>query len=158
MSCWLASPIPSGRIELELAEDESDVGITVNEYETLLMRHDLAEVLEDPFKFVAGQGRRMLADPRAIPAKSHGLRPLRCGPVAETSHELSRPAGFTGRTSSDPGDGDPCSQTAALQARSQPVGVRRGTAGAATHRFWAVPESDSDSVASTQVGRRDACS
>lgn len=65
-------PIESGRIELELDADETDVGITVNEYETLLMRHDLAEVLNNPVKFMAYQGRRMLADPRAIPAKSMG--------------------------------------------------------------------------------------
>jgi hypothetical protein len=42
----------------------------VNEYETLLMRHDLAEVLRNPLRFVAEKGRNMLLDPRSIPGKT----------------------------------------------------------------------------------------
>jgi thiamine phosphate synthase YjbQ (UPF0047 family) len=61
-----------GRVDVALAAGECDAGVTVNEYETLLMRHDLAEVLADPLRFAASTGRRMLADPRAIPAKSLG--------------------------------------------------------------------------------------
>ena len=64
--------IGKGRLDIALASAEHDAGVTVNEYETLLMRHDLAEVLADPLKFAARTGRRMLADPRAIPAKSLG--------------------------------------------------------------------------------------
>jgi thiamine phosphate synthase YjbQ (UPF0047 family) len=66
------SGVGSGRITIALEAAEPDAGLTVNEYETLLMRHDLAEVLADPFKFVARQGRRMLADPLSIPSKSWG--------------------------------------------------------------------------------------
>jgi len=64
--------VGKGRVDIALAPAERDAGITVNEYETLLMRHDLAEVLADPLKFAARTGKRMLADPRAIPAKSLG--------------------------------------------------------------------------------------
>jgi thiamine phosphate synthase YjbQ (UPF0047 family) len=64
--------VGKGRLELALDPGERDAGVTVNEYETLLMRHDLAEVLADPLKFAARTGRRILRDPRAIAAKSLG--------------------------------------------------------------------------------------
>ena len=64
--------VDRGRVDVALAAGERDAGVTVNEFETLLMRHDLTEVLRDPLRFLARQGRRMLADPRAIPAKSLG--------------------------------------------------------------------------------------
>lgn len=64
--------VEKGRIHLELATDERDTGLTVNEYETLLMQHDLAEVLRDPFRFFVEKGRHVLADPRAVPAKTLG--------------------------------------------------------------------------------------
>jgi thiamine phosphate synthase YjbQ (UPF0047 family) len=66
------SGVDKGRIDIALEPAEPDAGLTVNEYETLLMRHDLAEVLSDPLKFVARQGRRLLADPLSIPAKGWG--------------------------------------------------------------------------------------
>jgi thiamine phosphate synthase YjbQ (UPF0047 family) len=62
--------VMSGRVRLELAGGERQAGLTVNEYETLLMRHDLADVLRNPFRFAAEKGRHMLAHPRAIPAKA----------------------------------------------------------------------------------------
>jgi thiamine phosphate synthase YjbQ (UPF0047 family) len=64
--------VERGRLEIALDPSERDAGVTVNEYETLLMRHDLAEVLADPLKFAARTGRRMLRDPRAIASKSLG--------------------------------------------------------------------------------------
>ncbi len=64
--------VGKGRLEITLDPAERDAGVTVNEYETLLMRHDLAEVLADPLAFAARTGRRILSDPRAIPAKSLG--------------------------------------------------------------------------------------
>jgi thiamine phosphate synthase YjbQ (UPF0047 family) len=64
--------VAKGRLDIALDAAEPDAGLTVNEYETLLMRHDLAEVLADPLKFAARQGRRMLADPLSIPQKSWG--------------------------------------------------------------------------------------
>lgn len=64
--------VAKGRIHLELASDEREAGLTVNEYETLLMQHDLAEVLRDPFRFFVEKSRHVLADPRAVPAKTLG--------------------------------------------------------------------------------------
>ena len=61
--------IVNGRIDISLAPEERHAGLTVNEYETLLMRHDLAEVVRNPFRFMAQKGKHMLLDPRAIPAK-----------------------------------------------------------------------------------------
>ena len=62
--------VNSGRVRLELAGAERQAGLTVNEYETLLMRHDLADVLRNPFRFAAEKGRHMWASPRSIPQKA----------------------------------------------------------------------------------------
>lgn len=62
--------IVNGRIDVSLEPNERHAGLTVNEYETLLMKHDLAEVLRNPFRFMAEKGKHMLRDPRAIPAKA----------------------------------------------------------------------------------------
>ncbi len=62
--------IVNGRIDISLAPEERHAGLTVNEYETLLMRHDLAEVVRNPLRFMAQKGKHMLLDPRAIPAKA----------------------------------------------------------------------------------------
>lgn len=62
--------VTAGRVRLELARGERQAGLTVNEYETLLMSHDLAVVLKNPFRFAAEKGRSLLADPRKIPQKA----------------------------------------------------------------------------------------
>jgi thiamine phosphate synthase YjbQ (UPF0047 family) len=59
-----------GRIDVALLPSERNVGLTVNEYETLLMQHDLAEVLRDPLRFVAARARSLLRDPAAIRSKT----------------------------------------------------------------------------------------
>jgi len=59
-----------GRIDISLASDERNAGLTVNEYETLLMQHDLREVLKNPVRFMADRGRSILREPRAIPGKT----------------------------------------------------------------------------------------
>ena len=64
--------IPHGRLRVALDPTERHTALTVNEYETLLMRYDLAEVLRDPLRFVAEKYRHALADPRAVPAKTLG--------------------------------------------------------------------------------------
>ena len=64
--------VAKGRIQLALAPGEDQVGLTVNEYETLLMRHDLAEVIRNPLRFMAEKSRHLLADPRSIPTKTIG--------------------------------------------------------------------------------------
>jgi hypothetical protein len=60
----------TGRVDIALGPAERHVGLTVNEYETLLMRHDLVEVLQNPLKFAAQKGRHMIDDPLAIPSKT----------------------------------------------------------------------------------------
>ncbi len=62
--------VKKGRIRLALAPGERHAGLTVNEYETLLMRHDLSEVLRDPLRFMAEKAGHMLGNPRAIPART----------------------------------------------------------------------------------------
>lgn len=62
--------IDRGWIELDLLPTEQNAGLTVNEYETLLMKHDLADVLRNPMRHAAAKGRSLLRDPRAIPGKA----------------------------------------------------------------------------------------
>ena len=64
------SGVERARVDLVVAPGERHVGITVNEYETLLMQHDLIEVLKNPLRFAAIKGRNMVADPMAIPGKT----------------------------------------------------------------------------------------
>jgi len=62
--------IEHGRVDINLGADEQNVGLTVNEYETLLMKHDLAEVVHNPIKFMAQKGKHALAAPQLIPGKT----------------------------------------------------------------------------------------
>jgi thiamine phosphate synthase YjbQ (UPF0047 family) len=64
--------IEKGRLRVTLDPAERHSALTINEYETLLMKHDLAEVLRDPLRFVAEKSRHALANPRAVPAKTLG--------------------------------------------------------------------------------------
>ena len=64
--------VPKGRLRVQLDPTERHSALTVNEYETLLMKYDLAEVLRNPLRFVAEQSRHALANPRAVPAKTLG--------------------------------------------------------------------------------------
>src|SRR5882672_3214365 len=65
-----SSGLEGGRVDLVVAPDERHVALTVNEYETLLMQHDLMEVLKNPLRFAKIKGRNMLDDPLAIPGKT----------------------------------------------------------------------------------------
>ena len=67
-----AAGIPKGRLRVALDPTERHSALTVNEYETLLMQHDLAEVLRNPLRYVAEKYRHALANPRAVPAKTLG--------------------------------------------------------------------------------------
>jgi hypothetical protein len=62
--------IEKGRIDIRLAPDESHVGLTVNEYETMLMRNDLPEVLRDPLRYMVRRGKKLLRNPGSIPGKT----------------------------------------------------------------------------------------
>jgi thiamine phosphate synthase YjbQ (UPF0047 family) len=64
--------VAKGRIRLALSETERHSGLTINEFETLLMKYDLAEVLRNPLRFAAEKYRHALANPRAVPGKALG--------------------------------------------------------------------------------------
>lgn len=59
-----------GRVDLVIDPAERNVGLTVNEYETLLMQHDLIDVLRDPLRFAKIKARNALIDPFAVPGKT----------------------------------------------------------------------------------------
>jgi thiamine phosphate synthase YjbQ (UPF0047 family) len=67
-----AAGVSRGRLRVSLDPTERHSALTVNEYETLLMKYDLAEVLRNPLRFVAEKYRHALANPRAVPAKTLG--------------------------------------------------------------------------------------
>src|SRR4051794_141765 len=58
------------RVDLALEPCERHVGLTVNEYETLLMQNDLVDVLKNPLRFAKMKAQAMLDDPRSIPGKT----------------------------------------------------------------------------------------
>lgn len=62
--------VTKGRVRLELALNEQHASLTVNEYETLLMQHDLAEVLQHPMRFATEKIKHVWNDPRAVPSKA----------------------------------------------------------------------------------------
>jgi thiamine phosphate synthase YjbQ (UPF0047 family) len=64
------SGIERGRLRLSLDPAERHSGLTVNEYETLLMQHDLADVLRNPVRFMAEKYRHAVANPFAVPART----------------------------------------------------------------------------------------
>jgi thiamine phosphate synthase YjbQ (UPF0047 family) len=64
--------IDKGRLHIALNPSERHTALTVNEFETLLMKYDLAEVLRNPLRFVAEKYRHALANPRAVPGKALG--------------------------------------------------------------------------------------
>ena len=64
--------ISKGRLRVVVDPTERHTALTVNEYETLLMKYDLAEVLRNPLRFVAEKYRHAIANPRAVPAKTLG--------------------------------------------------------------------------------------
>jgi len=64
--------VGTGRLHVALDPGERHAALTVNEYETLLMQHDLAAVLRNPLRFMAALNRSALANPRAVPGKALG--------------------------------------------------------------------------------------
>ena len=66
------SGVAKGRLRLALSETERHTGLTINEFETLLMKYDLAEVLRNPLRYAAEKYRHALANPRAVPGKALG--------------------------------------------------------------------------------------
>jgi hypothetical protein len=64
--------VARGRVRIALDPFERHAALTVNEFETLLMKHDLAAVLRNPLRFMAEGYRHALADPLAVPGKALG--------------------------------------------------------------------------------------
>jgi hypothetical protein len=64
--------VEKGRLHIALDGEERDAALTVNEFETLLMKYDLAAVLRNPLRFMAEEYRHALANPRAVPGKALG--------------------------------------------------------------------------------------
>jgi thiamine phosphate synthase YjbQ (UPF0047 family) len=62
--------VEHARVDLIVDPAERNVGLTVNEYETLLVQNDLVDVLKDPLRFARIKGRNMIDDPLSIPAKT----------------------------------------------------------------------------------------
>jgi hypothetical protein len=65
-----AHELPKGRLQVQLAPGEQRANLTVNEYESLLMRHDLADVLRNPLRFASEKARNMMIDPASVPFKT----------------------------------------------------------------------------------------
>jgi thiamine phosphate synthase YjbQ (UPF0047 family) len=82
-----AAGVGTGRLHLALDPGERHAAVTVNEFETLLMQHDLAAVLRDPLRFVAAQYRSAMANPRAVPGKALGYAKYDLVRVLNTSLE-----------------------------------------------------------------------
>ena len=64
--------VGTGRLHLALDPGERHAALTVNEFETLLMQHDLAAVLRNPLRFVTRESWSVLVNPRAVPGKALG--------------------------------------------------------------------------------------
>src|SRR5438552_2083578 len=62
--------VERARVDLVVDSAERSVGLTVNEYETMLIQNDLVDVLRNPLRFARLRGRHMIEDPLAIPAKT----------------------------------------------------------------------------------------
>jgi thiamine phosphate synthase YjbQ (UPF0047 family) len=59
-----------GRLHLALGQGESDAALTINEFETLLMKHDLHALLRNPLRFMTEEYRTTLANPRAVAGRA----------------------------------------------------------------------------------------
>lgn len=70
LQAWLERhDIAKGRVDIALPRKEMHAGLTVNEFENLLVQKDLAEVLKDPLRYVARKGRSFLSEPALMPEK-----------------------------------------------------------------------------------------
>jgi hypothetical protein len=62
--------INKGLIDIALASEESRAALTVNEYETLLMRNDLPAAMSNPLGYVLQRGKQIFQNPASIPGKA----------------------------------------------------------------------------------------
>ena len=59
-----------GRLHLALGQGERDAALTINEFETLLMKYDLHALLRNPLRFMTEEYRTTLANPRAVAGRA----------------------------------------------------------------------------------------
>ena len=64
--------VGKGRLHLALGRGERDAALTINEFETLLMKYDLHSVLRNPLRFMTEEYRQTLANPRAVAGRALG--------------------------------------------------------------------------------------
>lgn len=64
--------VGKGRLHIALGRGEHDAALTINEFETLLMKYDLASVLRNPLRFMTEEYRQTLANPRAVAGRALG--------------------------------------------------------------------------------------
>jgi hypothetical protein len=62
--------VHKGRVDISLSRTEQHAGLTVNEYENLLMQKDLVDVLKNPLRYMARKGTSFLRDPAARRGKA----------------------------------------------------------------------------------------
>ena len=62
--------VEKGRFDLRLVPEDRHVGLTVNEYETLLMRNDLPQALRDPLRYMVQRGTKLLRYPSVSPGQT----------------------------------------------------------------------------------------
>lgn len=62
--------INRGVIDIRLAQNERHAALTVNEYETLLMRNDLPEATSNPLRYALRRGKKLFQNPTSIPGKT----------------------------------------------------------------------------------------
>jgi len=62
--------IEKGLIDICLAQEERHAALTVNEYETLLMRNDLPQAMSNPLRYTVRRGKKLLQNPTSIPGKA----------------------------------------------------------------------------------------
>jgi hypothetical protein len=62
--------IDKGLIDINLAREERRAALTVNEYETLLMRNDLPTAMNNPLAYLVQRGKNLLQNPSSIPGKA----------------------------------------------------------------------------------------
>ena len=62
--------IQYGAVELSLEDEEEHAGLTVNEYEPLLIENDLAGVLDNPLHYMAKEAVGIVRDPLSLPKRA----------------------------------------------------------------------------------------
>ena len=123
------SGVERGRLRVALDPAERHSGLTVNEYETLLMRHDLAEVLANPFRFVGREVPARAGQPAGGARQDPGLRQVRPGAGDERGPRPPGAARVGGRAAARPHGGGARGAVLPDATVGQPAGGRRRLGG-----------------------------